>query len=256
MKIGIVYSADPIYMDPYILEIIKTNQTHIAFVMMTQGDITKKKNTIDKIKYGFTLFLILGIRKTFLNVYKILEKRFFKANKIQDYCNNTNIPFKIVSSINSKEAIEYIKKQHVDLILNQSQHIIKREVLNIPKIGIINRHGALLPKYRGRLAPFWQLYNNEKYGGVTYHFVNEKIDDGQIILQRKIKIEKNDTFNSLVKKMFENAIDMFPQVIEKLDNKSLDSVLVENDKNNATYYTSPEPKHAFKYRLKRWGFAK
>jgi len=58
-----------------------------------------------------------------------------------------------------------------DVVFNQSQHIIKKETLSKAKIGFINRHGALLPKYRGRLAPFWQLLNKEKFGGLTFHFI-------------------------------------------------------------------------------------
>jgi len=57
--------------------------------------------------------------------------------------------------------------------------------LNIPKIGVLNRHNALLPKNRGRLTPFWVLYKGETETGVSIHFVTEDLDAGDIIVQKK-----------------------------------------------------------------------
>lgn len=71
----------------------------------------------------------------------------------------------------------------VDLIINQNQNILKKELLSIPKIGVINRHNALLPKNMGRLTPFWVLYKGEKVSGVSIHFVTEELNAGDIIVQ-------------------------------------------------------------------------
>ena len=62
--------------------------------------------------------------------------------------------------------------------------MIIKEILNIPKYGGINLHPSLLPKYRGTFSCPWAIINNEKKTGITYHFMNEKFDDGKIVLQK------------------------------------------------------------------------
>ena len=62
---------------------------------------------------------------------------------------------------------------------------------------IINIHPSLLPKYKGLDTYRRVLKNKERYSGCTVHFVTSKLDSGQIILQKKIKIEKNETISSL-----------------------------------------------------------
>lgn len=78
--------------------------------------------------------------------------------------------------------------------------IIPPRLLRIPKLGCLNIHPALLPKYRGRFSTVHALFNKEKYTGVTLHWMNEEMDAGPIIMQKKIKIDKSDTAKSLYKK--------------------------------------------------------
>ncbi|MCF6176051.1 MAG: hypothetical protein L3J71_09825 [Victivallaceae bacterium] len=67
--------------------------------------------------------------------------------------------------------------------------------------GCINVHGAPLPKYRGLMPAFWMLKNNETEGAATVHVLDERLDDGDIILQQKVSISSEDTWDSMVKKL-------------------------------------------------------
>ena len=66
---------------------------------------------------------------------------------------------------------------------------------------IVNIHPSLLPKYKGLNTHRRALSNNEKFSGCTVHYVTQKLDSGKIILQRRVKIEKNETASSLKKKI-------------------------------------------------------
>ena len=66
---------------------------------------------------------------------------------------------------------------------------------------VINIHPSLLPKYKGINTHKRALANNDKYSGCTVHFVTQKLDSGKIILQKKVLIKKNETVNSLKKKI-------------------------------------------------------
>ena len=78
---------------------------------------------------------------------------------------------------------------------------------------ILNIHPSLLPKYKGLNTHQRALDKNEKYSGCTVHFVNSKLDSGKIILQKKVKISKNETKNSLAKKVLVQEHKLYPKAI-------------------------------------------
>ena len=81
---------------------------------------------------------------------------------------------------------------------------------------ILNIHPSLLPKYKGLNTHQRSLDNNEKYSGCTVHFVNARLDSGKIILQKKVKITKNETKNSLAKKILKEEHKLYPRAILKV----------------------------------------
>ena len=81
---------------------------------------------------------------------------------------------------------------------------------------IINIHPSLLPKYKGLNTHKRALNNNEKYSGCTVHYVNSKLDSGKIIMQRKVKIFKNDTVKKLSKKILKQEHYLYPKALSKI----------------------------------------
>ena len=79
--------------------------------------------------------------------------------------------------------------------------ILPREILEIPRLGALNLHGSLLPKYRGRAPVNWALVNGERETGVTLHYMTERADAGDIVAQRRIPIEFEDTARTLALKL-------------------------------------------------------
>ena len=90
----------------------------------------------------------------------------------------------------------------------------------IKKFGykIINIHPSLLPKYKGLNTHKRALINKEKYSGCTVHFVSSKLDSGKIILQKRVKILKNDTDVSLAKRILIEEHKLYPKAILKIFN--------------------------------------
>ena len=83
---------------------------------------------------------------------------------------------------------------------------------------IINIHPSLLPKYKGLNTHKRALKNNENYSGCTVHYVTSKLDSGKIILQKKVRIKKNDTIFSLQKKILNEEYKIYPKAISKILN--------------------------------------
>jgi methionyl-tRNA formyltransferase len=142
--------------------------------------------------------------------------------------------------INSSEFIKEIGKLNPDLITIVSYHsIVRRELIDKYKNRIINAHGALLPKYRGRAPINWAIINGEKEAGVTVHFVAEKVDSGDIIAQERVPIEMEDTAIDVLKK----SLPLYPKLvleavmqIEKGEVKA-----TKQDLSKGSYFKSRKP---------------
>jgi folate-dependent phosphoribosylglycinamide formyltransferase PurN len=81
---------------------------------------------------------------------------------------------------------------------------------------ILNIHPSLLPKYKGLNTHEKAIKNKDKYSGCTVHYVSSKLDSGEIIIQKKVKIKKNDTPNSLAKKILVQEHKLYPKAILKI----------------------------------------
>jgi methionyl-tRNA formyltransferase len=97
--------------------------------------------------------------------------------------------------------INELKKLSPDLIVVVAFKILPKEVFSIPPLGTINVHASLLPKYRGAAPINWAIINGEKETGVTTFFIDEKVDAGNIILQKKIEIGQDETAGELHDKL-------------------------------------------------------
>lgn len=122
-------------------------------------------------------------------------------------CRKHKIPFNLCKSI--KKEYENIKKLKPDLIIvYQWRSLIPTEILNLPKLGCVCVHEALLPKYRGWAPVNWVVINGETQTGVTLFYLNERTDSGDIIAQRRIKIGKDETADEIYGKAARLSIEL------------------------------------------------
>ena len=125
------------------------------------------------------------------------------------------------SNLMDEEFINQIKHLKPDLIIVVAFRKLPTEVFNIPKHGTINLHASLLPNYRGAAPINWCLMNGEIKTGVTTFYINEKIDQGDILLQKEIMIKNEDDFGSLYNKLSEVGAELVVKTVEGIFNNSL-----------------------------------
>ena len=115
------------------------------------------------------------------------------------------------------ELIYTLKKNQIKVIcLAGFMKILSKNFIKKFEGKIVNIHPSLLPKYKGLNTHQRVLDNNEKFSGCTVHFVNSRLDSGKIILQKKVKISKNETKNSLAKKILIQEHRLYPKAILKI----------------------------------------
>jgi polysaccharide deacetylase family protein (PEP-CTERM system associated) len=109
------------------------------------------------------------------------------------------VPVTQAVDVNSQEFLKHLRDLKVQFIVSISGTQLYRQALReqTPR-GIVNCHGALLPKYRGLMPSFWTLCNGETEGGVTVHFVDAKLDNGPILVQKRYRIHAHDTLEDIM----------------------------------------------------------
>ena len=136
-----------------------------------------------------------------------------------NYAKNNKIKFKI---INSKKMIDFenkaliiLKKKNIKLIcLAGFMKVLSDKFIKDFKYKILNIHPSLLPKYKGLNVHKRVLKNKEKFSGCTVHFVTNKLDSGKIILQKRIKVAKQDNEKNLKKKILKIEHLLYPKAIK------------------------------------------
>ena len=118
-----------------------------------------------------------------------------------------------------REILNYLRKNNIKLIcLAGFMKILSKNFIKRFKGKILNIHPSLLPKYKGLNTHERVIKNKEKFSGCTVHFVNSKLDSGKIILQKKVKINKNDTPSVLAKKILRQEHILYPKAIKGIFN--------------------------------------
>jgi len=122
-------------------------------------------------------------------------------------------------NLSEKKLLSALKLNNIEMIcLAGFMKILSKNFIKKFKGKILNIHPSLLPKYKGLNTHKRALNNKEKYSGCTVHFVNAKLDSGKIILQKKVKISKNETEASLAKKILIQEHKLYPRAILKAFN--------------------------------------
>ena len=119
--------------------------------------------------------------------------------------------------ISEKRILKDLKSNDIKLIcLAGFMKILSKDFLRNFKGKILNIHPSLLPKYKGLNTHHRAIQNKEKYSGCTVHLVNSKLDSGKIILQKKVKLSKEETPSSLQKKILKHEHILYPKAISKI----------------------------------------
>ena len=158
-----------------------------------------------------------------------------QESAVKKYAVEQHIPVLQPEKLKSPEFIEELKTYGADLQVVVAFRMLPEVVWNMPPLGTINVHASLLPQYRGAAPINWAIINGEKETGVTTFKLKHQIDTGNILLQQKVSIEKNDTAGILHDKLMYAGAELLIKTIQQLQ----DGTLVEYNQEILT-----EHKHA------------
>ena len=131
-------------------------------------------------------------------------------------------PIKIIGN---NEIVEKIKQANPDILCVVAYgKILPKEILTIAQKGSINVHGSLLPKYRGAAPIQWAVLNGEEKTGITTMFMNEKLDEGDMLLKEEVEIGKDETFGELWQKLSNVGAELLVKTLDFVEKGKLSPI--------------------------------
>lgn len=137
---------------------------------------------------------------------------------VKEWAVEHNVPVYQPSRIRNPESIETVKNIPADVgVVAAFGQILPKEILDHPKLGCVNVHASLLPKYRGAAPIQWSILNGDEYTGVTTMQMGPGLDDGDILLQEKVPITSDETGGSLFDKLADVGASLLVKTLEGLE---------------------------------------
>ena len=141
------------------------------------------------------------------------------ATPVKEFAESKNLQvFQPERIRNNEEIINKIKELVPDVICVVAYgKILPEEILEIPRLGCINVHGSLLPKYRGAAPIQWAVLNGDKTTGITTMYMDKGMDTGDMILQEEVEIGENETTGELWNKLAKLGAKLLVETLEKIE---------------------------------------
>jgi methionyl-tRNA formyltransferase len=229
-------------------ELSNTNEVHL-WLSAKVGKTSSPPQSLKSVKFfEQDLFnevlspLISASKKA--NVYKTFDGlRCFLSSDIKE-----------VNQINSPATIDDLHTLLPDLIVSiRYGGILKASAINVPRLGVINLHSGILPVYKGVMATFWALKNNESEIGTTLHMIEDgTIDTGKIVKISKMKVDPHQSYLEHVLALYkQGSVD----ILDAIERLASDGVLelVKQDESDS-YFTFPSEKECIEFTEKGFVF--
>ena len=201
---------------------------------------------------GTPEFSVPALKELINNNHKILSvytqppkksKRGHKVNVslVQNFSEKNDLPFRHPEALNEEH--EFIKKLSADLgVVIAYGKLIPKDILETTRLGFINVHASLLPKWRGAAPIQRAIMNRDKKTGVSIMRVKEKLDSGPVMASREIQLDSDVTYGEVEKQLSNIGANLLIESLKKIENNS--AKFVEQSHNEATYAEKINKKEA------------
>ncbi|ADQ81793.1 methionyl-tRNA formyltransferase [Riemerella anatipestifer] len=159
------------------------------------------------------------------------------ASPVKEYALEQGLPIYQPEKLRNPDFLEAMKQLEADVFVVVAFRMMPKVLFEIPRLGTFNLHASLLPDYRGAAPINFAIINGETTTGVTTFFINEKIDEGNILLQKELSIAPDEDAGSLHDRLMTIGGEL---IVETLDGLSANSITEQPQPIVA------EPKNAFK----------
>jgi len=258
MRIEFLTQDDPLYVLPFFEEFVRHYSSQFEILQIAASPTMGKRSRIQMLKELSQLYGLLGMARL---TTRLVGARVFgkipKRKGAQHYstlpqlCRAYGIPFQQIGNPNALEFIESVRRRGPDVLVSVAcPYILKEALLAIAPKGAINIHHAPLPKYKGMMPTFWQMFHGEKSVGLTIHYMVSKIDEGQALLQDEQSIEPHETLDHLIQRSKRHGAHCMARVLSQIQEGTAEPAGLDHSK--GSYFTFPSSAEISEFR--RRGF--
>jgi len=256
MRTIIITQNEPFYL-PIFMDKLLSGFKDIMAIVILPG-VPKGFNFSSYVK---RLYDVFGLKDFLIYTFLFLHHKFFDlwtltncnrySYSIRSIARKYRIPVYKLKNINSSSSIRFLKSLKPEVLVSvAAPQVFGKELIHLAK-HTINIHASLLPRFRGMMPSFWVLAKGESKTGVTVHYMNERIDRGNIILQKVILISPKETLHSLQIKVANKGAEALIEALSKIE-KGEKAIIVPNEGGN--YYSFPTKEAAKEFRARGWRF--
>ena len=240
MRIILVTPDEPFYLSEninYLLKNLKRNNHDVvSCVLLSPSPYGRRETFFSKSQKVLSIF---GLSFFIYYSLKYIKSKLFKPS-VKKVLNLNKVPLTLLDkSINHKDSLEVINSYKPDLIISiLGNEIFKNKILNLPTYGCINLHSSFLPDFKGVMPSFWVLLKKENYTGVSVFKMDEGIDSGPIIIQKKLSISTNTSQKDLIIRTKKIGMELIIESVEKI--KSGKIKYINNPVGEGSYFSFPK----------------
>jgi len=252
MRIALVTQEDPFYLPPALDALCRARGREVVGVIILPAFNERLTATAQRLYefYGPVDFARLALR--YLGA-KLADRAnrlrpFTRPYSAADVARRHGVPVYQPAKVNAPEFVALLREQiRPDLLVSiAASQVLRQRVLDVPRLGCINLHSAPLPRYQGMMPNFWTLVHGEPEATVTVHYMVEKLDAGDIVLQWPVPILPGDSLHDLMVRSKEVGVQAVLEAIEQMEHGNVRRQPM--DPSQATYFTFPKREDARRLR--------
>ena len=239
MNVVLLTQDDPFYLASNIDYLVSHMPAHSQVVACVLFDAEPFGKTRPLYAQAWDTYCTFGPKFLMRFGFKFVLGKIDPRRKIARVLQKHEIPrIDLTKGVNHKDSLATIGSYKPDLLISiGGNQIFKKGLIELAPKGCLNLHSALLPKFRGLMPSFWVLRHDEKETGVSVFFVEEGIDSGPILVQKRIEIGDRSQ-EELILATKKLGMDAILEAIEKTHTG--DYKLIPNPDDEMTYFSRPE----------------
>lgn len=245
MRIEFLTQTDPIYILPLFEEFFRNYSQECEVTQISCCKTMGSRSRLQLVRelsglYGVAGFARLLCRVAVSRVLGAipLGKRASRYFSLPQLCRAYQVDCRSIDDPNSPEFLAEVAGRKSDLIISIAcPYILKKQLLSMPRLGCINIHHAPLPRYKGMMPTFWQLYQGERTVGLTIHYMTEKLDNGDALLQEQLPVQDGEALDHLIRRSKRHAAHCLARVLRSIATDSVVTRALNREK--GSYYTFP-----------------
>jgi methionyl-tRNA formyltransferase len=256
MRIEFLTQDDPLYILPFFDEFLRNYTSEFTILQISCCPTMGKRSRVQLLReltslYGFAGVVRLLGRLARARVLGRLRRRRDSEHfyGLEQIARAYQIPYTRIGNPNALEFVASVRERAADLIVSVAcPYILKESFLSLPPRGCINIHHAPLPRYKGMMPTFWQMYHGEKQVGVTVHYMAAKVDEGVAVFQGELPVEAGETLDHLICRAKRHGAHCVARALRQIANGEQRGIPLDNQR--GSYFTFPRAEEIHEFRRK------